>query len=171
MYLAKAFYNLQDWWYRRSFIRNGAYLFGFILYIALLLLFANLEYFHAALTDQIPADQTTTIAEADTTHPFIKLHARFLMMVSNWGLLFFLFIDLFIANRIQNARTITAMNILGVIAIMVAYGCAAGCIVTPSIREELGLFASPIATIIASIFLAIVLCFLKYESIKPTKSK
>lgn len=156
--LFKGLYTFRNWLYNNS-KKWATFLMSFS-YISLLLWFAHLGLIHGLTTKALSVT-------SETPHPFIAYHACFLMLLTNWSMLLMLFLDLLMTKRIDNPIAITLINIIGVFAIIVAFGCAAGCVVDDGTIQKLGIFANPLFTVIALLCFAFTLCILKYISIKP----
>ena len=153
-------YSLAHWIYSLTFQRNCGCVLICVGYIALLMWFAHLETIYVMMSDSF--DKTNT-------HPLIVQHARFLTFLTNWGLLLLLFIDLYLAGKIDNPKVVTAINVFGVLAIIITFGCAAGCVLDAETVKTLGVFANAQISMISLSFFALILCYLKYLSIKPQK--
>ena len=174
MSLAKVFFSFREWLLGHTSLKKFGCILKSIGYIALLLWFTHIDLIHLVATKYLsPTETIETIGKATISccvfikQELIKCHARFLMLLTNWGMLLLLFLDLCITHRIEKPKVITSINILGVLAVIIAFGFSAGCIVDESTRNDLGVFGQPMVSIVALICFALILCYLKYISIKP----
>lgn len=162
------YYRLRDMFYNLPNQKKlGCFIIS-ICYVAIMLWFA-----HIALIHDITLNQEENKRHIEF---LLEHHGHFLMLVTNLGMLLLLFFDLLFTNRLYQPKTITFLNIIAVLAIITAYGCAAGHAVNnfagdnneiKLILNRLGIFDLPNIAIISLIIFAIVLCYLKYVALKP----
>lgn len=162
------YYKLRDKFYNLPNQKNlGCFLIS-ICYVAIMLWFA-----HIALIHDITISQEENKRKIEF---LLEHHGHFLMLLTNLGMLLLLFLDLLFTNKLYQAKTLTFINIFAVLAIIFAYGSAAGHAVSnfagdnneiKQILNRIGIFDLPNITIISLIIFAMVLCYLKYVALKP----
>lgn len=156
----EVYYSLRDWIYAGCSSKSFGCALISLAYIALLLWFTHVDIIHQwANNDQIDS--------AEASNLLILKHASFLTLITNWGLLFMLYLDLTIAKRIDNPKAMTLLNFFGFLAILCSFGCAAGYAVGAEAASKLGLFINPEFSQVSLLAFASILCYLKYISIKP----
>lgn len=158
--LTEAYYSLRDWVYAGCSSKSFGCALISLGYIALLLWFTHVDIIH----------QWANISHVDSAQAsdlLVLKHANFLTLITNWGLLLMLYLDLTITKRIDNPKVITLLNIFGFLTILCSFGCAAGRAVEAEAASKLGLFINPEFSQVSLLAFAAILCYLKYISIKP----
>lgn len=160
IFLSEAYYSLRDRVYAACSSKSLGCALISLAYIALLLWFTHVDIIHQwANGIQAGGVQASQL--------LVLKHASFLTLITNWGLLLMLYIDLIIAKRIDNPKALTLLNLFGFLAILCSFGCAAGHAVGVEAASKLGLFINPEFSKVSLLAFAAILCYLKYISIKP----
>lgn len=156
---AKAVFAFRNWAYGSNHSENFKFFWVSIAYVSFLMWFTHVDVIHHWLSEGFDKD-----------HPLINCliskHANFLAVFTNWGLLFMLYLDLLIAHKANHSKATVALNIFGVLAVLLAYEFAAGFIVDEKTAKTLGLLSYPILSICAILFFISILCYLKFVSLK-----
>lgn len=156
----EAYYSLRDWVYAGYSSKSFGCVLTSLAYIALLLWFTHVDIIHQwANNIQVNGVQASQL--------LVLKHASFLTLITNWGLLLMLYLDLTISKRVNSPQVITLLNIFGFLAILCSFGCAAGHAVGAEAASKLGLFINPEFSQVSLLAFAAILCYLKYISIKP----
>lgn len=155
-----AYYSIRNWIYASDSSKSfGCGLVSFA-YIALLFWFTHVYIIHKwATISDVDSDKVSSL--------LVLKRSSFLTLITNWGLLLMLFLDLMIAKRMEHPKVLSLLNIFGFLAILCTFGCAAGQAVDIESASKLGLFTSPKFSQVSLLAFAAILCYLKYVSIKP----
>lgn len=130
-----------------------------ITYVSFLMWFTHVDIIHNWVSEGLKENQTIIDC-------LIEKHARFLTLFTNWGLLFMLYLDLWIANKTNHNKASVALNIFGVLAVLLAYGFAAGVVIDKDAAKILGVLSNPNLSICALVVFIAILCYLKFISLK-----
>ncbi len=156
--IGKILYTLMNKVYS---IDKSKYIWAFIasvIYVVLLIWFAHVDVFLDCYNDKIDT--------IDRIIPQIAYkHAHILSLLTNWGLLSLLFIDLLMANRYGGIICITLLNLFGVFAMICIFWFAVGC--NPNIENTIGGLGDCNYCIKSLIVFIIILLCLKFIALKP----
>lgn len=101
----------------------------------------------------------------DISSRIVCKHAHILSLLTNFGLLSMLFIDLLMANKYDGIITITLLNLVGISAMIGTFWCSVGC--NPLIENTIGGLGCPNGSIASLIVFIITLLWLKFIALKP----
>lgn len=101
----------------------------------------------------------------DISSKIVCKHAHILSLLTNFGLLSMLFIDLLMANKYEGIITITLLNLVGVSAMIGVFWCSVG--YDPKIANTIGGLGSQNGSITSLIIFIITLLCLKFIALKP----
>lgn len=153
MDLRKIFYDVRDIIYRSNHTSNIAWGIMSVLYVGLLLWFANYDILASHI-----ANNSNSLVDL-----FINKHANFLMFITNLGLLLMLFIDICISKSNEfPLKMAIAMNLIGVLTCATSFNYALGH-VRPCM-QQVGFTDSINGCICSYIIFCIVLLYLKFNS-------
>lgn len=159
-YFIKGYYKLIDYAYSINAPKYIGALIASVVYIFLLIWFAHVD----VVLDCCYNNNELSIM-SDISSKIVYKHAHILSLITNFGLLSMLFIDLLMANRYNGIFTITLLNLFGVFAMIGVFWCSVGC--DPQIENTIGGLGSENGCIISlTIFIITLLC-LKFITIKP----
>lgn len=152
------FYEFRDKVYSINAPKYIGAFIASVVYISLLIWFAHVDVILDCYNNEISA-------MSDISSKIACKHAHILSLITNFGLLSMLFIDLLMANRYNGIFTITLLNLFGVFAMIGVFWCSVGC--DPQIENTIGGLGSENGCIISlTIFIITLLC-LKFIAIKP----
>lgn len=158
-YFIEKYYKLRDMAYSISTSKYVWALIASVIYIFLLIWFAHIDVVLDCYTNgisEMPGISSKIVCK----------HAHILSLITNFGLLSMLFIDLLMANKYEGIITITLLNLVGVSAMIGAFWCSVGC--NPQIVNTIGGLGSQNGCITSLIIFIITLLCLKFIAIKPS---
>lgn len=151
--IIKAFYDIRDKLYGSRWTKIFSWGLISVLYVGLLLWFANYDIFASQIADD----------GNDLVHLFVTKHANFLMLVTNLGLLLILFLDICLSKSNEfPLKVAVAMNLIGVMSCITSFHCALG-YVKPCMHQ-VGFTGSLNGCICSYVIFCVVLLYLKFNS-------
>lgn len=129
------------------------------IYILLLVWFAHVDVVFDCCRNDI-------VTISGISSQVVCKHAHMLSLLTNFGLLAMLFIDLLMANKYEGVICITLLNLVGVSAMIGVFWCSVG--YAPNAANTIGGLGSHDGCIASLIVFIITLLCLKYIAIKPS---